>query len=132
MSQMKDKNEWCEGDETWDLLGKSASKRASHKFLDDTVRAVKLLPEADAWWPRVLRFSPLVAMAACVMLAAVYFMQGAGDGEAKPPITVMTVSQETEEQWVQIEEVAEAEMLVAAADHLESFSDQELVSLIGF
>lgn len=129
MSQMKDKNEWCEGDETWDLLGKSAPKRASDKFLDDTVRAAKLLPEADAWWPRVLRFSPLAAIAACAMLAAVYFMQGAGDGEIKPTVTV---SRETEEQWVQIEEVAEAEMLVAAADHLESFSDQELVSLIGF
>ena len=35
-------------------------------------------------------------------------------------------------QAVVIQEIAEAETLIAAVDHLEDFSDNELVSLIGF
>ncbi len=50
-----------------------------------------------------------------------------GAGEQSPVVTVTA-----EEKWVTIAEVAEAEMLAAAADDLDSFSDQELASLVGF
>lgn len=130
MKEMKDNNEWNEGDATWDLLGKAAPREAGGRFADDTLRAVKLLPEADPWWPKILTFSPLAGLAACGVFAAFVLMdhpKGADGGES-PVVTVSSA----EEQWVQIEEVAEAEMLAAAADHLDRFSDQELVSLIGF
>jgi hypothetical protein len=130
MKPMKDNNEWNEKDAVWDLLGKAAPKEASGRFADDTLRAVRLLPEADPWWPKILSFSPWVAAAACAAFAAIHFANGPeqGTGGTAPVVTVTTA----EEQWVQIEEVAEAEMLAAAADHLDRFSDQELVSLIGF
>ncbi len=35
-------------------------------------------------------------------------------------------------QAVAIQEIAETETLIAAADHLDDFSDKELISLIGF
>lgn len=126
---MKDSNDWKEGDATWELLGKAAPKEASSRFADDTVRAVKLLPEADSWWPKILSPSPWMALAACGVLAAFVFFRPPVDTEIvdKPSPDV-----QVEEQWVEIEEVADEELLAAAADHLDRFSDQELVTLIGF
>ena len=129
MKAVKDNNEWKEGDATWDLLGKAAAKEAGSRFTDDTLRAVRLLPDADPWWSNVLRFSTWAAVAACGVFAALFLLNEPNAGSGDDPKVVSTVS---DEQWVQIEEVAEAEMLVAAADHLDRFSDQELVSLIGF
>ncbi len=130
MKVVKDKNDWNEGDELWDLLGKSERERASGRFVDDTVRAVKLLPQGDSWWPKVLQYSPLAGLAACLILGVGFLMNGKSDdtGVEAPAI----VSNGVEESWVEIEEAAEVEMLVAAADHLDRFSDQELVSLMGF
>ena len=130
MNPMKDNKDWNEKDAVWDLLGKAMPKEASGRFADDTLRAVRLLPEADPWWPKILRFSPMAAVAACAAFAAFLLLndpEQATQGTA-PVVTVATA----EEQWTQIEEVAEAEMLAAAADHLDRFSDQELVTLIGF
>lgn len=127
---MKDSDEWDEGDAVWDLLRKAAPKEASGRFADDTLRAVKSLPEAGSRWPKIVSFSPLVAVAACGAFAAFLLLDDPKQQSqgASPVVTVTTA----DEQWVQIEEVAEAEMLAAAADHLDRFSDQELVSLIGF
>ena len=47
MNPMKDNNDWNEKDAVWDLLGKAMPKEASGRFADDTLRAVRLLPEAD-------------------------------------------------------------------------------------
>lgn len=115
-------------DATWELLGKAAPGKASGRFADDTLRAVKLLPEANPWWPKVLRFSPWVAVAACGVFAALFFLNPPVENVPKP------VAGKTgmEEQWAEIEAVAEEELLAAAADHLDRFSDQELVTLIGF
>lgn len=133
---MSEQEDWSEKDATWELLGKAAPSKASGRFADDTVRAVKLLPEADPWWPKQLNFSPWVALAACGALAVFLFMNPAEDAKTGvSPLTV--VSDESDQwvetdQWVEIEAVAEEEMLAAAADHLDRFSDQELVTLIGF
>jgi hypothetical protein len=90
---------------------------------------VKLLPTADPWWPKALSFSPWVAVAACGALGAFLMINNPGESEAgNTPV----VAVESGEKWIEIQEVADAELLVAAADHLDSFSDQELVSLIGF
>ena len=37
-----------------------------------------------------------------------------------------------EAQWEKIEDVAQAELLAAAAEHLDDFSDQDLITMIGF
>ncbi len=83
----------------------------------------------DSWWPGIVSLSPWIGAAACCVLGAFMLMDGRND-----PTTaggaVVTVTQE--DKWVDITEVAEAEMLAAAADDLDSFSDQELASLVGF
>lgn len=126
MSEQKDQGE---KDATWELLGKAAPKKASGRFADDTLRAVKLLPEADPWWPKALTFSPWVALAACGALAVFLLLNPAGVENRSPAVAGVS---DDEDQWVEIEAVAEEEMLAAAADHLDRFSDQELVTLIGF
>ncbi len=127
MNESKHNDEWREGDETWQLLGKAAPKQASGRFADDVVRAVRLLPEADPVWPRILKFSRWTLVAACVVLAASIFIDPLETGPVKAP----TVA-DKEAQWEQIEHVAQAELLAAAAEHLDEFSDQDLVTMIGF
>lgn len=128
--KMSEQEDWSEKDATWELLGKAAPRKAGGRFSDDTLRAVKLLPEADPWWPKQLSFSPWFALAACAALAAFLFMNPVDDG--KSGVSPVTVVSDDADQWVEIEAVAEEEMLAAAADHLDRFSDQELVTLIGF
>lgn len=136
MNENKHNDEWREGDETWQLLGKAAPKQASARFADDVVRAVRLLPEVDPFWPRILKFSTWSVATACVLLTASIFLDGPkeqnlvqqGPQEIVRNHSVVTV----DAKWQQIEDVAEAELLVAAADHLDRFSDQELISMVGF
>ena len=127
---MSEKEDWNDKDATWELLGKAAPRKAGGRFADNTLRAVKLLPEADPWWPKALSFSPWVAIAACAALGVFFFLNPTDDGGSNAP-SIVIVTDEAD-QWVEIEAVAEEEMLAAAADHLDRFSDQELVSLIGF
>ncbi len=124
--RMTDDQEWKEDDATWKLLGEAAPKRARASFADDTVRLAKLLPEADPWWPKVLmRWSPL---AACGALAALLVFSGSGKSDSGSQARAV----KAEETWGEVQAAAEDEMLWAAVDHLDEFSDQELASLIGF
>lgn len=120
--------DWERDDATWQLLGKSAPIQPGDAFVEDAVRAVKLLPEADPWWAERISFSAWVGLAACGALAA--FLLTMHPEDSKPEPTVITAG--SSETWTEIQAAADAEMLVAAADHLDSFSDHELVTLIGF
>jgi hypothetical protein len=129
--KMKDQqDEWSRGDDVWELLGKAAPKQASGRFTDDTVRAVKLLPEADAWGPRIVKFSPMAALAACAVFGVFFLIPGNESDVSGELAPVAEVSHE--ESWEQIEAVADAEVISAAVDHLDAFSDEELITMIGF
>lgn len=128
--KMSEREDWDIKDATWQLLGKAAPRKASGRFADETLRTVKLLPEADPWWPQSLSFAPWIALAACAALGAFLFLNPSDSG-INGFLPLVNVTAEAE-QWVEIEAVAEEEMLAAAADHLERFSDQELITLIGF
>eukprot|EP00903_Cladosiphon_okamuranus_P004199 g4197.t1 len=81
------------------------------------------LPEAGPWFSKVTFFAPWVAVAGCGMLAALLFL----NGDAVDPGTGgESVAEVSEQNWEQVELVADAELLVAAVDHLDQFSDQEL------
>lgn len=123
-------DEWDEDDATWKLLGKAAPTEVRSRFTDDAVRAVKLLPEADPWFTKVSFFASWAAVAACGVFAVSFFLNENDRGESSAPV-VAEVAEE-QQDWESMEEMADAEMLLAAVDHLDQFSDQELVSLIGF
>ena len=131
--KMKDQqDEWNRGDDVWELLGKAAPKQPSGRFTDDTVRAAKLLPEADSWWPKVVRFTPVAALAACAVFGAFFLYSGDVTNDTGAAAPVAKVKSANESTWTQIEAVADVEIMSAAADHLDEFSDQDLIAMIGF
>ncbi|MGJ8644027.1 MAG: hypothetical protein ACSHX9_11505 [Luteolibacter sp.] len=130
--KMKRDEDWAEDDATWKLLGEAAPKKASPRFADDTLRAARLLPEASPWWSKILRpASPWLAAGACAAVA-VFFVVNSSDTGEKPGIVEVPEEVAPAEEWVDIEEAATVELLAAAADYPDDFSDQELVALIGF
>jgi hypothetical protein len=86
------------------------------------------MTEEKSWWSRFFSPAPLAGLAGAT--AALVFAVVSWTGPSPEP--ALTVAMVNSPQAVAIEDIAEAETLLAVADHLEDFSDQELVSLIGF
>lgn len=119
-----DENDAWESDAVWSLLKQAPAPVASGRFTDETVRQARLGEQHPPWWQRILSPAPLAGFAAATAAIA---------------ITVIGYSSSVQKQATQaaiashaIEEIADAEMLLAAVDHLDEFSDTELASLIGF
>ena len=120
-------------DPLWDLLRKSASAMADPSFADRVLRAVRQQEKPQTLLQRL--FAPpalsysltgLATAAAALALAAVFFVKPhVNSGTAKSKIPSI-------DEFADLDEVASQEMLSAATDHLNEFSDTELVSLIGF
>ncbi len=116
-----------ESDAVWQLLDQAPPKSAGARFADDTVRAARL-SVTPSWWSRLLSPVPLAGLAAAT--AALAFAVVSLTGPA-PSSSVQTAVLDSP-QAVAIQEIAETETLIAAVDQLDDFSDNELVSLIGF
>lgn len=117
-----------ESDAVWKLLDRVPPITASARFADDTARAARLSSVQKAWWLRLLSPAPLAGFAAAT--AAIVFAVVSLVGPAPSAIEHAAVLDSP--QAVAIQEVAETETLIAAVDHMDDFSDNELVSLIGF
>ena len=117
-----------ESDAVWKLLDQAAPQIASARFADDVVRAARLAGEAKPWWSRFLSPAPLAGLAAATAALAFSVISLFGPN-AGPSIQTTVVDSPQAEN---IQEIAETETLIAAVDHLDDFSDNELVSLIGF
>ncbi len=124
-----DDTSW-ESDAIWSLLDEVPPAAASPRFADDTVRAARIAPEAVAWWKRLLSPAPVAGLAAAgtALLIAFFSLNRPTDEQPATPVAAT----ELEDRYAAIQDVAETEMLFAAVDHLDEFSDQELTSLIGF
>ncbi|MES2438273.1 MAG: hypothetical protein V4584_04380 [Verrucomicrobiota bacterium] len=118
-----------ESDAVWKLLDQAPPQAmGSRRFTDEVVRMARLSVEEKPWWSKLLTPAPLAGFAAAtaaVTLAVVSLV-----GTTIEP-TSPTASLDSQ-QAVAIQDIAETETLIAAADQLDDFSDNELVSLIGF
>lgn len=117
-----------ESDAVWKLLDQSPMKTAGARFADDTVRAARLSEDRKPWWSRLFSPAPLAGLAGAT--AALVFAVISWIGSS--PESIAPVAMLNSPQVAAIEDIAETETLLAAVDHLEDFSDRELVSLIGF
>ena len=117
-----------ESDAVWKLLDQAAPQTASSCFTDDAVRAARLAGEAKPWWSRLLSPAPLAGLTAASAALAFSFVSLFGPSTG-PTIQLAMVDSP---QAANIQDIAETETLIAAVDHLDDFSDTELVSLIGF
>jgi anti-sigma factor RsiW len=120
-------NSW-ENDAVWKLLDQTPPATPGPRFVEDTVRAARLAGQAQPWWQRLLSPAPLTGLAAAT--AALVFAAVGLLGPASGPANQTAMLDA--KQAAAIQDIAESETLIAAVDHLDDFSDTELVSLIGF
>ncbi len=121
-------DESWEQDAVWKLLDQAPPANAGPRFVDDTVRAARLMAQPESWWKRLLTPAPLAGLAGAT--AALVFAVVSLTGPS--PEAVSQTAAFDSEQAAAIQEIAEAETLIAAADQFDDFSDNELLSLIGF
>ena len=121
-------DESWENDAVWKLLDQAPPVTASTHFVDNTLRAARLTPQTPSWWQRL--FSPaawagLAAATAALVVSVVSSL-------SPPSESAASLAMLDAKQAAAIQDIAETETLMAAVDHLDDFSDTELVSLIGF
>lgn len=120
-------DEAIETDAVWKLLEQTPPQVASPRFAADTLRAARLLEQPAPWWKRIFAPAPLAGLAAAtaaIAFAVVPLLQ--------PKTSAPALAALDSPQAVAIQDIAETETLVAAVDQMDDFSDNELVSLIGF
>lgn len=119
-----------ESDAVWQLLDQAPPAAPSPRFVEDTLRSVRLMDEVRPWWKRLLAPLPLAAMttatAALALVISLTFRMESREATASHLAALDSP------QAIAIQDIAETETLLAAVDQLEDFSDHDLVSLIGF
>jgi hypothetical protein len=118
-----------EDDPVWKLLDAAPATKAGPRFADDVVRLARLDVSPAPWWRRIFAPAPMagLAVATAALAFGIFALTGPAD---EAPATPSVATQTEDIEW--IEEQVEAEILIAVVDHLDEFSDAELVSLIGF
>ncbi|MCF7674876.1 MAG: hypothetical protein K9N23_01625 [Akkermansiaceae bacterium] len=122
-----------ESDAVWKLLDQAASRAAGPRFVDDAVRAARLSGQAaPGWWGRLwipVSLAGVTAAAAAMVVAFVSLSQNAPVGGVAGSPIIQDPSPQN--PFAELQELAEEETLSAAVDHLDDFTDSELVCLIG-
>lgn len=120
-----------ESDAVWKLLDEASPVVASPRFADSVMRAVRLEATAAPWWKRFalpLSLGGLTAATAAIALTAhaLFFVAPSVSPE------IGHVPRQPDVSFEGVQEAADSEALVAAADHLDKYTDTELVSMIEF
>ena len=121
--------ESLETDPLWKLLEQAPAAKAGPTFATDTVRLARLAGQSEAWWKRLLKPTPIAGLAVATAAVVMAFTLVTDTAPSlKPSHRVAYDSPQANT----IQDIAETEVLMVAADNLNEFSDQELVCLIGF
>lgn len=126
-----DDHDDLEKDALWDLLRQSPGKQARPSFAADVVRAARLAAPEKPWWQRALiplSFGGLLAGAAAMVVVSLTMQQQKTPSSS--PVAKVTVT--SPGSITDVQDFAESQVLAVAADHLADYSDDELVSLVGF
>ncbi len=118
-------------DPVWDLLRKSPTVQVSPQFADRVLRAVRLQETPQPWWSRAFALPMWVRASAATAVVAIacglFYLPKSPDA-----IEIVALTPVETEAFSHLDEVANQELLLVATDHLNEFSDSELVTLIGF
>lgn len=121
-------------DPIWDLLRQSPRHGAGPRFVDDTVRAARLVKPDQPWWHRVwipLSLGGLATAATAAVAAVAIFVISHQQDAPETPGFVGTNPPATESLDV-LDDMVRTEALRIAADYPSEFTDAELVSLITY
>jgi hypothetical protein len=120
-----------EKDPVWELLRESAAHRPGPNFAANVVRAARLEGQAKPWWSKILIPASIGgALAGAAAMVAVVMSLQTGTPESGSPKLVHTVG--TDSSFADLQENLETEVFLAASEQLGDYSDEELVSMIGF
>jgi len=110
------------------LLDRVQPQSPGPRFADDTARAARLIGSAQGWWRRLFAPAPLAGLAATAAALVIAMLTL----KPSPIHTPSPATATADEAFAGIQELAEAEVLSAAVDNLDNFTDTELVCMIGF
>ena len=114
-------------DPLWELLRQSPAHRPGPRFVDDTVRAARLM-ESTPWWKKIalpLAFGSL-ATAATAVIVAVLLIPNDGPPQ-NAPLTAGNPSALDD-----LDDLVITQAVHFAAENPGEFTDAELVSLIAY
>jgi hypothetical protein len=120
-----------EKDPVWALLRESAAHRPSPNFAANVVRAARLEGQAKPWWSKILIPASIGgALAGAAAMVAVVMSLQTGTPASHGPTVVYTEG--TASSFADLQDNLETEVFIAASEQLGDYSDEELVSMIGF
>jgi len=125
---MKTKNdqaeELWESDAVWKLLDSAPAPKASPRFADNTLRALRNSTPKFSWWKSLLTPAPLISLSttAAVAALAIAFFPNSETTPIHDDFELSTAS----------DEITEINTLIASIDHIDELSDSELIALIGY
>jgi hypothetical protein len=123
-----------EKDPVWELLRESAAHRPGPNFAANVVRAARLEGQAKPWWNKILIPASIggALAAAAAMVAVVMSLQTATPDQGSPKVAKVVFNEGTDSSFADLQENLETEVFLAASEQLGDYSDEELVSMIGF
>jgi hypothetical protein len=120
-----------EKDPVWELLRESAAHRPGPNFAANVARAARLEGQAKPWWSRILIPASIGgALAAAAAMVALVMSLPTGTPAGNGPGTVY--NEGTGSSFADLQDNLETEVFLAASEQLGDYSDEELVSMIGF
>ena len=129
-----EENHLLEEDEVWSLLDKSAPPQAGPLFSRNILREIRLEESqpSRSFWTRLpwARFALPVALLFLIALGLVSIGPEKGNSPDSANSLANNTSSQGQESAPLVEALLEEELLIAAADHPELFSDEDLVALL--
>jgi hypothetical protein len=120
-------------DPVWELLRESSTRRPSANFAANVVRAARLESQAKPWWKSL--WLPVTAggalAGAAALVVAVISMQTGSPGAGGPKDGI-AVNNAPDVSLAELQDAVDNEVFLAATEHLGKYSDEELVSMMGF
>lgn len=120
-----------EKDPVWALLRESSARRPSPNFAANVVRAARLESQAKPWWKSLwlpLTAGGALAGAAALVVAVISMQTSTPNGSQQE----VAVPKAPDTRLAELQDAVDNEVFLAATEHLGKYSDEELVSMIGF
>ena len=121
-----------EKDPVWALLRESSAKRPNPNFAANVVRAARLESQAKPWWKSIwlpITAGGALAGAAALVVAVISMQSGTPNGG---PSKEVADYKAPDTSLAELQDAVDNEVFLAATEHMGKYSDEELVSLMGF
>ncbi|MFT6178906.1 MAG: hypothetical protein ACJAQT_001373 [Akkermansiaceae bacterium] len=120
-----------ENDAVWNLLEDSSPANPSPRFVQDTLRRVRLdaAPSKSPWWKSLLAPMPLLGTAGTALAALAIFVSLPSNSVAPQNTDIAEITTPAE-NWIELEDAVAGELLSGAAEDPSLLSDEEIVALL--